>query len=202
MLSLECLASLEKDELERISETLGCDDLRRLVELLAVKDDTIRYNSFLLLRYRSKYHDDVYPYWELLCEKLKSGNSYHRSIGLMLIAANAKWDNDNKIDNVIEEYLALLKDEKPVTVRQCIQSLSEIIPYKKHLLMKISDALMALNIGEIRETMQKLVLTDILTVLAELRKEQNNSKIESYIASALSGGMLDKKTVKQVQAML
>ena len=120
----------------------------------------------------------------------------------MLIAANAKWDMENKLDDIIDENLSLIYDEKPITVRQCIQSLCEIVPYKEHLLMKIADKLMSLNITEIRATMQKLILIDILTVLTMIRKQQTNNEIESYILNALSGGLLDKKAVKQVGAML
>ncbi|KUO70557.1 MAG: hypothetical protein APF77_22010 [Clostridia bacterium BRH_c25] len=202
MLTLERLSSLEKDELEDISKTLRVDDIHQLVDWLSEKDDTTRYHSFLLLQHRSEYSDDVYLYWDIFCEKLKSENSYQRSIELMLIAANAKWDMENKLDNVIDEYLSLLNDEKPITVRQCIQSLSEIVPYKKHLLMKISDQLISFNMGEIRATMQKLILIDILTVLTLIRKQQPNNEIESYILNALSGGVLDKKAVKRIEAML
>ncbi len=202
MLTIERLTSFEKDDLQEASKAISGDDLHQLMDWLAEKDDTIRYHSFLLLQHRSKDFDDVYPYWDIFCEKLKSENSYQRSIGLMLIAANAKWDTDNKIDFVIDEYLALVYDEKPITVRQCIQSLCEIVPYKTHLHMKIADKLMLVNIVDIRATMQKLILTDILAVLAMIRKYQSNNEIESYILNALSGGLLDKKAVKQVESML
>jgi len=172
------------------------------VNSLSEKDDTIRYHYFLLLQHRSKDFGDVYPYWDIFCEKLKSENSYQRSLGLMLIAANAKWDIDNKIDYVIDEYLSLVYDEKPITIRQCIQALSGIVPYKSHLNMKIANKLMSISISDIKATMQKLILIDILEALAMIRKYQTNNEIESYILNALSGGVLDKKAVNQVEAML
>lgn len=154
MLTLEEISSFEKESLPEISKTLGEEDICQLVDWLSEKDDTIRYNSFLLLQNRSREFSDVYPYWDSLCRKLKSNNSYQRSIGLMLTAANVKWDNEDKIDSVIDEYLSLLKDEKPITVRQCIQSLSEIVPYRSHLNLQIADSLMSLDIAGIKETMQ------------------------------------------------
>lgn len=39
-------------------------------------------------------------------------------------------------------------------------------------------------------------------ILAMIRKQQSNNEMESYILNALSGGVLDKKAVKQVEAML
>ena len=202
MLTIERLLSFEKDDLQEVSKTLSADDLHQLVDWLSEKDDTIRYNSFLLLKHHSKDFGDVYPYWDIFSEKLKSNNSYQRNIGLVLIAANAKWDKDNMLDDIIDEYLSLLYDEKPITVRQCIQSLCEIIPYKKHLLAKIADKLMYFDITQIRETMRKLVLADILTILTLIRKQQPSNEIDSYVFNALSGGVLDKKAVKQVEAML
>jgi hypothetical protein len=61
---------------------------------------------------------------------------------------------------------------------------------------------MSLNVTEIRATMQKSTLIDILTVLAMIRKQLNSSEIESYILNAISAGILDKKAVKEVEAML
>ncbi|WP_312441038.1 hypothetical protein [Lacrimispora sp.] len=40
---------------------------------------------------------------------------------ITLIAANAKWDRDNRIDEIIDELLRHVMDEKPVTARQCIK---------------------------------------------------------------------------------
>ena len=95
-----------------------------------------------------------------------------------------------------------MNDEKPITVRQCIQSLSKIIPYKNHLHMEIANKLMYINITKVKETMRKLMLLDILGVLAMIRKYQENDDIENYIQHALTGGFLDKKSIKQVESML
>lgn len=184
------------------AKKLQKDELCHLVELLDEKDDKIRYQALLLLKSRSLYSNDMYPYWNVFREKLKSENSYLRSIGLMLIAENTKWDNENKMDDTIDDYLMLLKDEKPITIRQCIQSLSSIIPHKSHLNAKIASNLMSLDILSIKETMRRLVLTDILNILVKIRKYDSIEEIESYIENALSGGILDKNTKKQIELML
>ena len=46
-----------------------------------------------------------------------SGNSYVRTRGLALIAHNAKWDVDDKIDGIIGGYLEHITDEKPICAR-------------------------------------------------------------------------------------
>lgn len=202
MLTVEQLLSFDKKNMQEISKTISKDDLPQLVQWLTEKDDTIRYQSFLLLQNRSLHFDDVYPFWNTFRQKLKSENSYQRSIGLMLIADNAKWDKDERLEDTIEEYLLLLNDEKPITVRQCIQSLCKIVPNKNQLHQKIANKIMAVNIADVKETMRKLILIDILGILAMIRKHQTNDEIENYIFQALTGGLLDKKSIKQVESML
>lgn len=123
MITAESMMSIEKNDLEEASKKLDTGDIPRLVEWLALKDDNIRYQAFLLLQNRSLFFGDVYPFWDVFRAKLNSDNSYQRSIGLMLIAANIRWDRESRMEDTIGEYLELLNDEKPITIRQCIQSL-------------------------------------------------------------------------------
>lgn len=201
MITKESLMAIMNENMEEAAKAVDKNDLPQLVEWLSEKDDNIRYKALLLLQNRSVYSDDVYPFWDIFCKKLKSDNSYQRSIGLMLIADNAKWDKDNKLDDIIDDYLVLLNDEKPITVRQCIQALCKIVPCKEHLHQKIADKIMSMNLLEVKETMRKLLLLDIISVLAVIRKYQTTDEIEKYILDALTGG-LDKKVKKQIEAML
>ena len=120
-------------------------DISQLVEWLMLSDDNARHKALLLLQCRSSYAGDVYPYWEVFRAKLKSDNSYQRSIGLVLIADNAKWDSVGKMEAALEDYSGLLSDAKPITVRQCIQGLSRIALYKPDLGQKIADRLIAFD---------------------------------------------------------
>ena len=54
----------------------------------------------------------------------------------------------------------------------------------------------------VKDTMQKLILCDILSVLSVIRKELKSEEIEGYIQNALSGEILDKNAKKQVEALL
>lgn len=202
MISIEKLLTLEKEELPELSKILEGEDISQLVNWLDEKDDKLRYNSLLLLQYRSVYYDDVYPFWDVLYEKLKSSNSYHRSIGIMLMADNAKWDKENRFDGAIDDYLKILNDDKPITVRQCIQALSKIIPYKIHLHNKIANRLMSINIMDVKSTMKKLILLDILNILVLIRKHRTSEEIDSYISEAITGELLDKKAAKHIELML
>ena len=202
MIRIEELMSIDSSDLQEASKALDKNDLAQLVEWLSQKDDKIRYQALLILKKRSEYSGDVYPFWDNFVEKLRSTNSYQRSVGLMLISDNTKWDTENRLDMTIDDYMALLNDEKPITIRQCIIAMNSIIPYKSNLHERIAKRLMSIDILAIKETMRKLILFDILCILLEIRKYKTTSEIESYIINAISGEILDKKTKKQIESML
>lgn len=194
--------SISKSDLQEASKALNKEDIPQLIEWLTSKDDSIRYQAFLLLQNRSLFFADVYPYWDTLRNKLKSDNSYQRSIGLMLIAENTKWDTENRMECIIDDYLTLLNDKKPITIRQCIQSLGTIAMAKPGLQDRIASRLINLDISAVKETMRKSILLDILNVLLIIKKSHKTDEIESYILNALSGEILDKKSKNQIGALL
>lgn len=135
MMISESLLSIRKEDLPEVAKAMDSSELSGLVDLLPEKDDKIRYQAFLLLQYRSQLLGDVYPFWETFRTKLNDANSYQRSIGIMLIAENAKWDVENKMVDVI-------------------------------------------------------------------RKNFENDNMDNFILDSLSGGILDKKAIKQIQTFL
>ena len=201
-MTLAQLLAYGKEELPEIAQALTAEDIGTLVEWLGEKDDAIRYPSFLLLLSRSEHHPDVYPYWDTFAEKLRSQNAYQRSIGLKLMAENARWDEAGRLDAVIDEYLAFCDDTKPMVVRLCLQSLPRIVPHKRHLWPRIMEKLMGIDIAGRKESQRKLVLTDIVSVLAAIRKAEPGQEIDDYLFGAMGSGYLDKKAQKEIDALL
>ena len=201
-MTLETLLAYEKEELPEIAQDLTAEDIGTLVEWLAETDDKIRYPSFQLLLSRSAHHPDVYPYWDVFTEKLDSPNAYQRSIGLKLMAENARWDEAGSWDAAIDEYLAFCDDNKPVVVRLCIQSLAKVVPHKPHLWPMIMEKLMGIDIEARKESQRKLVLLDILSVLAAIREIEPSQEIDDYLFWAMESGFLDRKARKEIDALL
>jgi len=200
MITVELLNELEKVNLASVAPKLESQDITLLFELLSEKDDNLRYKSFLLLQSRSENFADVYPYWDALVDKLNNNNSFQRSIGLMLIAENVRWDEQKKFNTLADQYLALCDDEKPVTVRQCIQSLAKIVPFNRDCISKVVEKLIGIDLSQRKDTQRKLLLTDILKVLLECQKVQPQERVDRYICEALTGGILDEKTKKAIAA--
>ena len=87
-----------------------------------------------------------------------------------MIAYNAKWDKDYKIDEVIDDYLKHITDVKPITARQCIKLLPVIAENKLELKNDILSALQKADISFYDDSMQPLVYKDIQKALKEIQK--------------------------------
>lgn len=94
------MATLRSDEISALVNTLDDNAIASLVDWLSEKDDVIRYNAFTLLLERSKIQSDVYPYWDIFKAKMKSENSYQRTIGIQLLVENVRWDVQRNMDSV------------------------------------------------------------------------------------------------------
>ncbi|OOM79501.1 hypothetical protein [Clostridium sp. BL-8] len=202
MITADQLMILKENDIQNISKVINKNDISQFVEWLSEKNDKVRYNSLLLLENYSAYFKDVYFFWDVFIEKLRNKNSYQRIIGLKLIADNVKWDEDNKFEKIFDEYFNFLNDDKLIIIRQGLQSIQNIIPYKEQLNNRIANKIMSLNIWNLRETMRKSILMDILNALILIKKNQANDEIDNYIINAVSGGVLDKKTKKQIASDL
>lgn len=202
MITPAIVAGLSREDIPGKAAVLEKEDISLLVDLLNEKDDTLRYHAFLLLQNRSQISADVYPFWNELAGKLSSPNSYQRSIGLMLLADNVRWDQQGKFEPFLDTYLACVDDEKPVTVRQCVQSLARIIPSKLDLARRICDRLLSIDISMRKETQQKILLMDILAVFAVARRFYKDERVENYIITAMTGEILDKKAKAEIEKLL
>lgn len=200
MITLDALFE-NKESLDDLAKNLTKEDIKFLIELLNEKNDEIRYAAFLTLKSRSKLQNDVYDYFEVFEKKLICENSYQRSLGIKLLAENVRWDKENKFDDVIDAYLVHTDDEKFITARQTIQSINEWIAFKQDLFSTVINKLLSIDIQKRKDSQRKLLLMDILTVLSTIDKIEHFDKITKYVTTALTGGILDAKSIKQVKNM-
>lgn len=139
-------------------------------ELLFNKNNNIAYKALQELQKESEETDRVYPYMNRLSDMLDSDNSYVRTRGLTLLAYNAKWDKDYKIDEIIDKYLKHITDIKPITARQCIKLLPIVAKYKPELKDDIPSALYKANISVYDDSMRSLIYKDLQKALKEIQK--------------------------------
>ena len=141
------------------------DNHSELVNGLFDKNDKAAYKCLKELLSVSEKDNGVYQFFDTFAYMIDNYNSYIRTRGLVLISANAKWDIDNRIDEIIDKYLRHIMDDKPITARQCIKALPNIAKFKPDLVDDILSALNKANPQRYATSMQSLVNNDIRTVI-------------------------------------
>jgi hypothetical protein len=141
------------------------DDLLESINGLFDKNDKAAYKCLKELLSASEKDNRVYQFFDTFADMIDNDNSYIRTRGLLLISANAKWDTDYKIDEIIDKYLRHIMDDKPITARQCIKALPNIAKCKPDLVDDILSALNKANPQRYADSMQSLVYADIRAAL-------------------------------------
>jgi hypothetical protein len=135
------------------------------IKLLYDKDSTVTYANLLELEEISEYENMLYPYLSEFVSMLKSEKYSIRVRGFRLLCKQAKWDVDDKINEVITEILFALDDEKPTAVRQALQYLTYIVMYKKELIGIIKEAALSIDCSRFKDTIRPLIEKDIQTLI-------------------------------------
>lgn len=138
--------------------------------LLFDKNQNTAYKALKILQKESEHTDQVYPFLDTMIDMLDSSQSYIRTRALILIACNAKWDRENKIDKILAQYLGHITDEKPITARQCIKQLPMLAKYKPELKETILFALHSADVDRYDESMRTLIIKDIQKAVKEIQK--------------------------------
>jgi len=146
------------------------DSIAELINGLFDKNDKAAYKCLKELLSVSEQCNDVYIFFDTFVDMINNDNSYVRTRGLLLISANAKWDIDCKIDEIIDKYLCHIMDEKPIIARQCIKALPNIAKHKPELVDDICAALRKANPLRYADSVQSLVSGDIRAAIKAMNE--------------------------------
>lgn len=137
--NIKLCAEIALNDPEILSET---------IKGLQNKNDVIRFNNYNILEEISKTNPEkLYNKWDFFAELLKSENTYHKYIGIHLIANLTAIDKDNKFDELFDSFYELLKDKSIVTINHLILVSAQIIRNKSEFKNEIVK--MFLNIDNI-----------------------------------------------------
>jgi hypothetical protein len=98
---------------------------------------------------------------------LDSDNSYHRSIGVRLIANLARCDGKNRLERIFDRYFGLLDDDKIVTARYLAQHAGRIAHAKPILQERITERLLAVDETHHAQSRKDLLKGDVLAAFDE-----------------------------------
>lgn len=118
----------------------------------------------------SRASDAWYPCFDRFAELLQYKNSLARNRAIAILAANARWDREGKFNALLDEFLSHVTDVKPITARQCVAALPEVAEAKPELIPRIRAALEQADLSEYPDSMQPLILKDIVAALQRIEE--------------------------------
>ncbi len=136
-------------------------NIKEKIKMLYEKDSNETYKNLLELEALSEKENSLYQYFNEFLKIIENEKYSIRVRGYRLLCKQAKWDVDNKINNIIDKLLSEVEDEKPTAVRQKIKALQDIIVVKKELSDKVKKRLLEINVFKYKDTMQSLIQKDI-----------------------------------------
>ena len=137
---------------------------------LTGKDAKDAYAFTQQIAEESRASDAWYPCFDRFAELLRHKNSLVRNRAIAILAANARWDKERKFDALLDEFLSHVTDVKPITARQCVAALPEIAEAKPELIPRIRAALEQADLSGYPDSMQPLVLKDIVAALQKIKE--------------------------------
>ena len=105
--------------------------------------------------------DEWYEYFDDFTLLLNHPKSLVRNRALYILAANAQWDEENRFDSILSEFLAHITDEKPITARQCIKALAQVGLAKSQYIPQILSCLRSADLSKYKDSMRPLIEKDI-----------------------------------------
>ena len=132
-----------------------------LIANLTSKDDKYACAVADKIISESQDTDEWYEYFDTFASLLNHPNSLVRNRALYILAANAKWDDDNRFDAILSEYLSHITDEKPITARQCIKALAQVGIAKPQYIPRILSCFHRADLSKYKDSMRPLIEKDI-----------------------------------------
>ena len=148
------------------------NDMKRdVIEKLTSKDDKYACTYAEKIISESRETSEWYGLFDEFASLLDHPKSLVRNRALNILAVNARWDDENKFDGIMQDYSSHITDPKPITARQCIKALAEVGRAKQHLIPEILSALQSADLSQYKDSMRPLIEKDISETIKRLSKE-------------------------------
>lgn len=132
-----------------------------IVAKLTAKDDKYACALADQIIAESQETDAWYEYFDDFASLLDHPKSLVRNRVLYILAANAPWDEENRFDLILSEFLAHVTDEKPVTVRQCVKALAQVGLAKPQYVPRILACFRNADLSKYKDSMRPLIEKDM-----------------------------------------
>lgn len=140
------------------------------IPMLTSKDDKAACSYTEKINSESRESDAWYDCFDEFASLLNHPKSLVRNRALNILAANVQWDDENRFDGILPEYLSHIIDEKPITARQCIKALAEVGRAKPQYIPEILSVLQSADLSQYKDSMLPLIEKDIRETIERLSK--------------------------------
>ena len=135
--------------------------MQEIIAKLTAKDDKYACALADKIIAESRDTDAWYEYFDAFASLLNHPKSLVRNRALHILAANAQWDEENRFDTILPEFLSHVTDEKPITARQCIQALAQVGLAKPRYIPQILDCFHKADLSKYKDSMRPLIEKDM-----------------------------------------
>ena len=135
--------------------------MQDVISKLTAKDDKYACAIADKIISESQDTDEWYEYFDAFASLLNHPKSLVRNRVLYILAANAQWDDENRFDAILEDYLAHITDEKPITARQCIKTLVQVGMAKPQYIPRILSCFHDADLSKYKDSMRPLIEKDM-----------------------------------------
>ena len=132
-----------------------------IIAKLTAKDDRYACAFADQIITESQQTDAWYEYFDDFVSLLDYPKSLVRNRVLYILAANAQWDEENRFDSILPDFLAHITDEKPITARPCIKALAQVGQAKPQYIPRILSCLRDADLSKYKDSMRPLIEKDI-----------------------------------------
>ena len=176
--------------------------LAGLLEGLKSKDETFRYNCHKVLMNLTDTHPELlYPSWDLLVDRLRGNNSYHKMSATHLIANLVKVDAENRFTQIFDLFYGLLDDKSMVVAYYVAQNSAKIIKAKPELENRVIEMLLAIDETHHPSGRKELIKTGIIEAFDEFFEDSGvRSEIIDFVRAQT--GSESRKTAKAAKVFL
>lgn len=128
---------------------------------LTIKDD--RYACALAdqIIAESQETDVWYAYFDDFAALLDHPKSLVRNRAMHILAANAQWDEENRLASILPDFLSHVTDDKPISARQCVKALAQVGLAKRRYVPEILSCLRNADLSKYKDSMRPLIERDI-----------------------------------------
>ena len=135
--------------------------MQEIIAKLTAKDDKLACAIADKIIEESQDTDTWYKYFDAFVFLLGHPKSLVRNRALHILAANAQWDDENRFDAILPEFLVHVTDEKPITARQCIKALAQGGQAKPWYVPQILACFHNADLSKYKDSMRPLIEKDM-----------------------------------------